>query len=77
MKVLYFAELKEILNVQSEEMNINSEITVETFKQTLIEQYPQIAEKQFQIAVNEEFVPSDAIIQQNDIVALIPPVSGG
>ncbi|SCS72457.1 molybdopterin converting factor subunit 1 [Staphylococcus caeli] len=77
MKVLYFAELKEILNVQSEEININSEITVDAFKQTLVERYPQIAEKQFQIAVNEEFVQSDAIIQPNDIVALIPPVSGG
>lgn len=77
MKVLYFAELKEILNVQSEEININSEITVDVFKQTLIERHPQIAVKQFQIAVNEEFVQSDAIIQQNDIVALIPPVSGG
>ena len=29
------------------------------------------------IAVNEEFSPTDTVLQEGDVVALIPPVSGG
>ena len=51
--------------------------TVDDFTKYLFERYPQIKDKQFQIAVNEEFVKSDDIVHQDDTVALIPPVSGG
>ena len=37
----------------------------------------QLNLKKFQVAVNEEFVQDEDIIQPTDTVALIPPVSGG
>lgn len=77
MKVLYFAELKELLNKTQEDMQMTDSMTVENFEQYLFEQYPQINNKKFQIAVNEEFVQKADVIQPNDTVALIPPVSGG
>lgn len=77
MKVLYFAEIKEILQKDNDQFQFENEITVEAFKQYLFEKYPQISEKKFQIALNEEFVPSHEVIQPSDVVALIPPVSGG
>ncbi|MDN5603599.1 MAG: MoaD/ThiS family protein, partial [Staphylococcus equorum] len=52
-------------------------ITVDEFITDLFKRYPSISDKKFQIAVNEEFVKNDDIVQPNDTVALIPPVSGG
>ncbi|AID42107.1 MULTISPECIES: molybdopterin converting factor subunit 1 [Bacillales] len=77
MKLLYFAEIKDILEKTSEEIDLSYDITVDEFLTDLFERYPQIKDKQFQIAVNEEFVQYDDIVHPNDTVALIPPVSGG
>ncbi|WP_436939263.1 molybdopterin converting factor subunit 1 [Staphylococcus xylosus] len=77
MKLLYFAEIKDILEKTSEEIYLSYDITVDEFLTDLFERYPQIKDKQFQIAVNEEFVQYDDIVHPNDTVALIPPVSGG
>ncbi|WML97393.1 MoaD/ThiS family protein, partial [Staphylococcus simulans] len=62
MKVLYFAEIKEILQKGTEEFELENEMTVEAFKKYLFETYPEISGKQFQIALNEEFVPNDEMI---------------
>ncbi|MBU0438170.1 molybdopterin converting factor subunit 1 [Staphylococcus succinus] len=77
MKVLYFAEIKEILEKDVEDINLNYDITVEDFIIDLFKRYPSISDKKFQVAVNEEFVKNDDIVRPNDIIALIPPVSGG
>ena len=77
MKLLYFAEIKDILEKTSEEIDLSYDITVDEFLTDLFERYPQIKDKQFQIAINEEFVQQDDIVHLNDTVALIPPVSGG
>lgn len=77
MKLLYFAEIKDILERTSEEIDLSYDITVDEFLIDLFERYPQIKDKQFQIAINEEFVQQDDMVHPNDTVALIPPVSGG
>ncbi|PHK50232.1 molybdopterin converting factor subunit 1 [Staphylococcus edaphicus] len=77
MRILYFAELKEILGMQSEIIDLSYDLTVDEFINDLFNRYPQIKGKQFQIAVNEEFVKNNDVVCQNDTVALIPPVSGG
>ena len=77
MKVLYFAEIKEVLGKSSEDIDLSYDITVDEFVTDLSERYPNINNKKFQIAVNEEFVKGDDIVTSNDTVALIPPVSGG
>ncbi|MGO3048489.1 molybdopterin converting factor subunit 1 [Staphylococcus casei] len=77
MKVLYFAEIKETLEKDTEDINLNYDISVEDLIIDLFKRYPSISDKKFQVAVNEEFVKNDDIVRPNDIVALIPPVSGG
>ncbi|UMT75317.1 molybdopterin converting factor subunit 1 [Staphylococcus roterodami] len=77
MKVLYFAEIKEILQKSQEEIVLEKAVTVQQFESFLFERYPQINHKKFQVAVNEEFVQKSDFINPNDTVALIPPVSGG
>ncbi|CCE59923.1 TPA: molybdopterin converting factor subunit 1 [Staphylococcus argenteus] len=77
MKVLYFAEIKEILKKGQEDIVLEKAVTVQQFESFLFERYPQINNKKFQVAVNEEFVQKSDFINPNDTVALIPPVSGG
>ncbi|MCH8647403.1 molybdopterin converting factor subunit 1 [Staphylococcus lugdunensis] len=77
MKVLYFAEVKEILNMSNEYIDILEPKTVKEIRQLLNQYHPELMDKKFQIAVNEEFTKEDGIVQPNDIIALIPPVSGG
>lgn len=77
MKVLYFAEIKDILQKAQEDIVLEQALTVQQFENLLFECYPQINNKKFQVAVNEEFVQKSDFIQPNDTVALIPPVSGG
>ncbi|AVP36480.1 molybdopterin converting factor subunit 1 [Staphylococcus felis] len=77
MKILYFAELKELVNRTEDAFSFDYEISVEQLKQHLYSTYPVIQGKKFQVAVNEEFVRDNDTVKPNDIVALIPPVSGG
>ncbi|MBH9581668.1 molybdopterin converting factor subunit 1 [Staphylococcus felis] len=77
MKILYFAELKELVNRTEDAFPFDYEISVEQLKQHLYSTYPVIQGKKFQVAVNEEFVRDNDTVKPNDIVALIPPVSGG
>lgn len=77
MKILYFAEIKEMLDRSEDTFHFDYEVTVDQLKQHLFSTYPAIQGKKFQVAVNEEFVQPDEIVRPNDVVALIPPVSGG
>ena len=77
VKVLYFAEVKEILNMSNEYIDILEPKTVKEIRQLLNQYHPELMDKKFQIAVNEEFTKEDGIVQPDDIIALIPPVSGG
>ena len=77
MKVLYFAEVKEILNMSKEYIDILEPKTVKEIRQLLNQYHPELMDKKFQISVNEEFTKEDGIVQPDDIIALIPPVSGG
>lgn len=77
VKVLYFAEIKEILQKSKDEFDFKEALTVEDFVEFLNNQYPQINHKKYQIAINEEFSQYTDEINPNDTIALIPPVSGG
>ena len=77
MKVLYFAHLKEIININEEQITLNQDYSVLNFKQYLVDKYPELKDETFQVAVNEEFVQESSVITDQDVVALIPPVSGG
>ena len=49
MKVLYFAEIKEILQTDSETIDINESINVDAFKQNLFESILQLNLKSFRL----------------------------
>jgi len=79
IKVLYFSSVKDKLKKQIEEFEIRENTTIEEFISLLQEKYPEIKDvlKNIMIAVNEEYKDKKYILKNNDVVAIIPPVSGG
>ena len=79
IKVLYFSSIKDRLKKNSEEIDIPENTSVEEFLSLLKKKYPEIADilDNVMVAVNEEYVDKKHLLKESDIVALIPPVSGG
>ncbi|MFZ2905729.1 MAG: MoaD/ThiS family protein, partial [Cyclobacteriaceae bacterium] len=51
---------------------------VADFKKELFQRFPQFADlKSLYIARNNEYALDEAVLKDNDEIALIPPVSGG
>ncbi|MBG9987352.1 MoaD/ThiS family protein, partial [Facklamia sp. DSM 111018] len=55
----------------------HQEITVRQLREELEKNYSLSSVSSIMIAVNEEFATDEEIIREGDVVALIPPVSGG
>lgn len=76
IRILLFAQLKEQLN--KKEMTLPyQEITVKQLRERLEKEYSLPALSSVLFAINEEFAAEDDIIRDGDVVALIPPMSGG
>ncbi|MCC2342505.1 molybdopterin converting factor subunit 1 [Bacillus anthracis] len=76
IEVLLFAHLQE--EVSKTALHIDCEnITVAKLKEVLIKEYNVAISNEIMVAINEEYANEDDIIQTGDVVAMIPPVSGG
>lgn len=76
IRVLLFAYIKERLG--KEEIVFNEQqMTVRQLRERLEQEYHLQAASSLMIAINEEFATDDDIVYAGDVVALIPPVSGG
>ena len=82
MKIKYFAWLKNITNTDSEDINDESIIDVNSLKKVLCYKYPKfnqylLKDNIIRIAINLEYTSTNDSISSEDEVALFPPVSGG
>ncbi|WP_053368440.1 molybdopterin converting factor subunit 1 [Bacillus sp. FJAT-27245] len=75
-KVMFFAHLRDAAGVES--------ITVDAAGKTVAELKSELAEKYdlpkmdtVMAAINEEFSSNEEKINEGDVIAFIPPVSGG
>ncbi|WP_112181740.1 MULTISPECIES: MoaD/ThiS family protein [Paraliobacillus] len=76
MKVLLFSHLQESLGTAEVELDWKPQ-SVEAFKLKFKEVYNVTGLDQVMIAINESYAMDTDIIEPGDVVALIPPVSGG
>ena len=78
LKIQLFGITKEIIGDSEIDMQISDNQTVNELLVDLKKQSPGLEKlSSLWVAVNEDYAESDYILQNNDIVALIPPVSGG
>ncbi|SEC52859.1 molybdopterin synthase sulfur carrier subunit [Tenacibaculum sp. MAR_2009_124] len=77
IQLLAFGVASEILS-SSSELLFDNTISVAQLKQHLVTEFPKMSKiSSFAIAINEEYANDEQQIQNNDVVAIIPPVSGG
>ena len=78
IKILFFGMVKDITNKSSVELKFDKNEDVNYLVSLLEKKYPKLLSiNDFSVAVNEEYVERDIVLKNNDIVAIIPPVSGG
>jgi sulfur-carrier protein len=79
VKVKLFAVYQEVFGTPELELKLLPETTIEQLLASLIEQQPQLTKWRdvTRFGVNLQFVESDTVLQDEDEVVLIPPVSGG
>lgn len=75
-KVLFFAHLRDQVGRESLEIDAAGK-TVAELKSELTTSYRLDKMETVMTAINEEFSMNDEIIKDGDVIAFIPPVSGG
>jgi len=78
LKILFFGISTDLVGSNSLDFETQENISVQEFKNSLQKQYPQLSQiNSYAIAVNESYATDDTLLKENDMVAIIPPVSGG
>ena len=75
--VLYFAALRDLADTAQEQVNIMPGMSVAELLAQLHALHERLRYDGVRCAVNEEFVRLDHQVFDGDVLALIPPVSGG
>jgi molybdopterin converting factor subunit 1 len=78
INVLLFGISTDLVGATSLELDLQEAAKVSDFKRSLQTHYPALSQlNSYAIAVNESYAADDLQLQENDVVAIIPPVSGG
>jgi molybdopterin converting factor subunit 1 len=78
ISVLYFAGAKEAAGTPSEELPLAGDtLSLSELSRMLVSRHPRLVLDGVRFAINEEFSAPDQLIFPGDVVAVIPPVSGG
>tara|TARA_Y100001970_G_scaffold134956_1_gene166122 strand:- start:316 stop:561 length:246 start_codon:yes stop_codon:yes gene_type:complete len=81
MKIKYFAWIKNITNLEEEEINSSRIKNLDELKIFIIEKYPDLNKHMnkeiLRFAINQEYVIKNINLSDNDEIAIFPPVSGG
>lgn len=78
LQILLFGITTDLLGTSSIELELPKNSTIANLKLLVAAQYPPFQKLEaYAVAVNETYAKDDLILKPNDIVAIIPPVSGG
>ena len=81
MKIKYFAWIKDITNLEEEEINLNEAKNLDELKTYIIEKYPDLKKHMIKeilrFAINQEYAIDNTNLNNEDEIAIFPPVSGG
>ena len=73
VKIITFGKLKEIVGSDFEEKSDNTD----ELQQKLSSKFPALQTLKLRIAVNQKIISENTQLNNNDVVALMPPYSGG
>jgi molybdopterin converting factor subunit 1 len=78
VNILAFGIVKDIFQKPVIEIDLEGAPAISNLRSVLERDYPRLKQlASYMIAVNDEYTTADLIIESNDEIAIIPPVSGG
>jgi molybdopterin converting factor subunit 1 len=79
VKVLYWAQAKEVAGKREEYYELKEGERVEALIEKILEKHPALGSisKSVRIAVNGEIISNSGNLKEGDVVALLPPFAGG
>ncbi|MDP5106519.1 MAG: MoaD/ThiS family protein [Polaribacter sp.] len=78
IKTLFFGITTDFVGASEIQIDVAENTSIKDFKAVLKKKYSQLEKiNSYAIAVNEEYATDDVILKNGDVVAVIPPVSGG
>ncbi len=77
--VKFFAALQDMTGSREVEIELADGTTIDQLRRDLCARYPRLGDYSGSLmySVNAEYVRPDHALRDGDVVALIPPVSGG
>lgn len=77
LSILYFGMIAEATGQALETWHSLDALTVGDLKNDLLEKYPELRDRKFQIAINQQIADESFPIPPLAQVALLPPFAGG
>jgi molybdopterin converting factor small subunit len=77
IKLLFFGIIKDLLHQNTFDYTLESSGTIADFKISFLKTHENLKPYNFSVAVNEVYQDDAFVLKNGDVVALIPPVSGG
>ena len=79
VRIKFFAVARDIADCSEADLSLKDGVSAAHVLDALIGKYPRLQEwkESLRLAVNCEYVSANHIVQNNDEIAIIPPVSGG
>ncbi len=75
VNILLFGQIADMVGTQN--LKIHDVGSTEDLKCRLVSVYPILKDVIFSVAVNKVIVHNNTILNEGDVVALMPPYSGG
>lgn len=78
IKTLFFGITTDFVGASEIQIEVVENTSIKEFKSVLKERFAQLENiNTYAIAVNEAYATDDFLLKLGDVVAIIPPVSGG
>ena len=76
--ILFFGVATDLATCNSTQMEIPPNSNIADFKLLLLAKFSKLTKmSSYAVAVNESYATDETIINKSDVIAIIPPVSGG
>lgn len=77
IKLLFFGIISDFVGENELFFSVKEQINVAQLKTVLTKKYAELSAIKYVVAINETYANDSSVLYENDVVALIPPVSGG